>query len=158
MVSASMVCYLFDNYQIQNDIFVTLSDKEWQKRSSDFKRSVRNVGRMNINDLMDFYNIIDATIFPSLLECFSVMPLESVLCCRPVFCSDRDFVRDILGDIPYYFDPKSPESIARTIAQNFNNPQCWDAAMLERARSEMIIEYSPQRRIREYMSVIESNL
>lgn len=105
---------------VEMDFVVTLTKDEWDRRSATFRRSVVNVGPLSIDQCPSFYEQIDGVIFPSLLECFSATPLEAMYMRKPLFASDRAFVREFCGDFPWYFDPNSPTDAAKVIAEYAN--------------------------------------
>ena len=47
----------------------------------------------------------------------------------PVFASDRDFVRSVCGDVPFYIDPTDPQSSARVVADALARPDLLAAAI-----------------------------
>lgn len=112
---------LRDIYKLNVEFFVTFSDDEWQRRSEIFRREVSNVGVLSVSQCPTFYQQMDAVIFPSLLECFSATPLEAMVMGRPLFASDRDFVRDVCQDWVNYFDPLDTDDIAKVIALYFSS-------------------------------------
>ena len=83
------------------------------------RASIRNVGALVLPQCPNFYKALDGVVFPSLLECFSAVPLETMMMRRPLFASDRAFIRDCCHEHAYYFDPLDAASIARTIAAYF---------------------------------------
>ena len=101
--------------------YVTLSPSEWRGRSPEFRRSIANVGEISTAECPPFYEMLDAAICPSLLECSSALPLESIYMGRPLFCSDRAFHRDALGQYANYFDPLDAISAARLIDDWFHS-------------------------------------
>lgn len=108
---------LRDQHGIFAEFFVTLTPKEWWARSEQFRSSVNNVGPLTADQCPRFYEQMDAVIFPSLLECFSATPLEAMYMGKPLFASDRHFVREVCGDNALYFDPNSPDDAAHVIAR-----------------------------------------
>lgn len=107
---------LSDLYQLEVDFYVTLKDEEWDRYGVYFKDRVINVGELSVSQCPNFYQRMDAIIFPSVLECFSSVCLETLMMCRPLFASDRDFVRDVCGEYAYYFDPLDVSTVAAVIA------------------------------------------
>lgn len=105
------------------DFLVTLNDAEWLARDEEFRLSMVNVGPLGMAECPVFYQSIDAVVFPSLLECFSVTPLESMAMGKALFASDRQFVKDVCKDFAFYFDPLDAKSIAASIADYFVNRQ-----------------------------------
>lgn len=95
--------------------FVTLTQEEWSVRSEEFRNSLVNVGPLSVAECPTFYQAMDGVIFPSLLESFSATPLEAMVMKRPLFASDRGFVRDCCGDHAIYFDPLKPSQAAKLI-------------------------------------------
>lgn len=95
----------------------TLTDEEWSARSSEFREATHNVGVMPIQQVPSLYRVADAAFFPSLLEAFSVMPLEAMRMGRVVFASDRPFVRSTCGDGAVYIDPLDPVATSATLAR-----------------------------------------
>jgi glycosyltransferase involved in cell wall biosynthesis len=73
-------------------------------------------------ELPEIYARADAAIFPSLLESFSVMPLEAMICGRIVFASDRGFVRSTCGEAPVYIDPLDADSAADVLVATLRDP------------------------------------
>lgn len=108
---------LKEKYSKDVDFFVTFNDFEWMRKSKNFRSKIKNIGVLNVNQCPTFYKNIDAVIFPSLLECFSATPLEAMIMEKPLFASDRQFVKDICADFGFYFDPLDPYSIAKIISE-----------------------------------------
>ncbi|WP_445781388.1 glycosyltransferase [Shewanella sp.] len=100
-------------------LVVTFSDLEWSECSIDFRKYSINVGSLNISQCPSFYKSVDAIFFPSLLECFSITPIEAMVMGKKLFASDRSFVRFVCGNYPYYFDPTDPEDIANVIFNGY---------------------------------------
>lgn len=96
---------------------VTLSESEYRARSQAFRDWSINVGPISTGQVPTLYAACDAAIFPSLVETFSVTPLEALAMQRPLFAASRAYVRDIAGDAPFYFDPHNPAACAELLAQ-----------------------------------------
>lgn len=111
---------LAERHGLDVEFHVTFTDSEWAGVSDAFRAMARNRGSIPINHCPAFYESVDGVIFPSLLECFSATPLEAMSMLRPLFASDRPFVRDVCGDFPFYFDPLSPENVAAAIVNGVN--------------------------------------
>lgn len=113
LVDVSRELKRISNYKYR--FFVTLTNNEWISRDSDFKECVTNVGPLNVAQCPTFYEAMDAVFFPSLLECFSATPLEAMVMKRPLFASNREFVRDSCLDNAVYFDPLDAQEAAKCI-------------------------------------------
>lgn len=112
------------------EILVTLTEAEFASCSADFRDSVINVGPLQLDQSPSFNTQLDGIVLPTLLECFSATPIEALAVRRPLFASDRPFIRDTVGEHANYFDPLDPGSIADSIAGYFQLPP------EERARRE----------------------
>jgi glycosyltransferase involved in cell wall biosynthesis len=112
---------LAGDYGVEADFYVTLTPEEWRARSDEFRAHVVNVGALSVAQCPSFYCELDGVVFPSLLECSSVTPLEALCVGVPLFASDRDFVRDVCGGAAIYFEPTDPRNIAAAIAGFFSN-------------------------------------
>ena len=114
---------LLDNYGLTVDFYVTFNEQEWEGKDNFFRNNVINVGALNVNQCPHFYQSMNGIIFPSLLECFSATPLEALVMERPLFASDRNFVRDVCASHAYYFNPLDPEDASNVIAKYINQNQ-----------------------------------
>ena len=102
---------------------------------------------------------MDAIIFPSLLECFSATPLEAMIMKKPLFASDRGFIKDVCFDFAYYFEPTDPESAAAVI-HNFLESQCneeLEAKLLAAKKHAENFSNARQRAVK-YVDIIEDCL
>ena len=143
---------LRERHGIVADFLVTLTEAEWQARSPEFRSAVTNVGPLDLAQCPSFYAGLDAAIFPSLLECFSVMPLEAMAMGLRVFASDRPFVRDICGPFARYFDPHAPEAAAACIADGLATPPSEEER--EMIRAQGFAGMSPRERAESYLEII----
>jgi glycosyltransferase involved in cell wall biosynthesis len=140
-------------YNMKVLFYVTFSEQEWKSCSIEFKEVSVNVGELKIAQCPHFYKSMDAMIFPSLLECFSSMPLETMFMKKPLFASDRVFNREICGSFANYFDPLSPIDAANKISNIFLNkyPKHED---LHKAQEHAINFSSPKKRAEKYLNLI----
>lgn len=67
------------------------------------------------------YQAADIFVFASSCETFSLVLLEAMASGLPIACSDKDTLKDTLGDAGVYFDPYSPKSIEMGIVQLIEN-------------------------------------
>lgn len=91
---------------------LTLTAAEFAALSTSTRRASINVGPVAVDQLGSIYRACTGTVFTSLLETFSVTPLEAMAAGSSLVASDRDFVRDVAGEAAFYVDPLSPESVA----------------------------------------------
>lgn len=133
--------------------YVTFTEQEWVDCTPEFRAVCINAGPLALTQCPHFYQILDAVVFPSLLECFSATPLEAMAMKKPLFASDRPFNHDICGPHAHYFDPLNPTSAARVIAYVLkgNGP---DPVALKAAREHAINFSSPKERAEKYLALL----
>lgn len=73
---------------------------------------VKYLGFVSSEDLPALYQQAEAVIFPSFYEGFGLPIIEAFQFRRPIICSNTAIFREIAGDVAWYFQPHSPESIA----------------------------------------------
>ena len=147
-----------ESFGISVSIYVTFTDSEWSSMSHTFRSSIVNVGPLLSSACPEFYKTLDGLIFPSLLECFSVSPLEAISCNLPVFCSNLPFMFDIYGDCVVYFDPYSAYNIASVIHSFYLLPGSKRLEFLTKAKSLLASFPSSRDRFTSYMSIIQDSL
>ncbi len=78
---------------------------------------VHFVGRVDIKNLIDYYNLCNLFIMPSTGEGFGIVFLEAMACGKPVIGGKYDGTREPLmdGSLGYMVDPGNVEEIARTV-------------------------------------------
>ncbi|MGI2168928.1 glycosyltransferase [Shewanella sp. MF05960] len=145
---------LYDKYGINVDFFVTFTNDEWDLCTENFKNNMTNVGSLSVAQCPSFYEEMDAIIFPSLLECFSATPLESMVMGKPLFASDRVFNRDICSSYSFYFDPLSPESAASVIAKYFSDDSFRESISLSEAKEYALSFSNAHERARQYLNCL----
>ena len=77
---------------------------------------------------------------------------------KPLFASDRRFVKDICGDLVFYFDPLDPENVADVIASYIREQHENDAERLAKAREHAVNFSSAKGRAERYLEIISSEL
>jgi len=147
---------LRDSYNLKVKFCVTLTDSEWDSLGYEFRQASVNYGPLKIYECPSFYEQVDACIFPSLLECFSIMPIESMFMEKPIFASDRDFVRASCGEYPFYFDPNSPCDAALKIFEYFQNMDSYSARISGAKNFVQNNYFDPMDRSTSYFDLIGS--
>lgn len=150
---------LKNKYNKDIDFYVTFNELEWKSKSLDFQNNIINVGPLKINQCPNFYERMDAIIFPSLLECFSATPLEAMIMKKPLFASERGFIKDVCSDFAFYFEPTDPYSAAAVI-NNFIENQCDEKleAKLLAAKKHAENFSNARHRAVKYVDIIEDCL
>lgn len=148
---------LESKYNLKVHFYTTLNELEWSARDEIFKRYVSTVGSLSQDQCPSFYEQIDGVVFPSLLECFSATPLEAMVMVKPLFASDRGFVRDVCADYATYFDPLDAEDIALKIA-NYFKTDTERTESLQKARNHALNFSSARGRAEQYLEIIQQHL
>ena len=148
---------LESKHNLKVHFYTTLNESEWGARDEIFKRYVSTVGSLSPDQCPSFYEQIDGVVFPSLLECFSATPLEAMVMTKPLFASDRGFVRDVCGDHAIYFDPLDVDNIALSIAKYFES-DIKRSQSLQNARDHALNFSTAKGRAEKYLHIINSHL
>jgi glycosyltransferase involved in cell wall biosynthesis len=80
------------------------------------------LGAIPYQTLEQEYQRADLGIFASSCETFGMIVLEKMSVGLPLACSQLSSMHEILGDGGVYFDPYSPESIAKVIEEYLLSP------------------------------------
>jgi glycosyltransferase involved in cell wall biosynthesis len=80
------------------------------------------VGQVPNQDLVSFYNVADAFVFPSLYEGFGLPPLEAMACGTPVICSNSASLPEVTGNAALQVDPLDVDGIAAAIVRLMEDP------------------------------------
>ncbi len=140
------------------EFVVTLNESEWKRRSVNFRQRIKNVGPLSLAQCPAFYESLDAVLFPSLLESFSATPLEALLMRRPLFASDRAFVRDCCGEHAMYVDPEDPDVAATAILRWLEQDPIDRARWVNSAYEYVVTLPSSNSRAVNYCELIKSSL
>ena len=147
---------LHDLHGLSVDFYVTFNAEEWAAKTEFFRASIKNVGVLYSAQCPTFYQQMDAVIFPSFLECFSATPLEALVMEKPLFASDRGFIRDVCGDYARYFNPEDSGAAADMIAEYINNHAGRDSAQLAAAREHVIKFSNARQRAVDYLRLMQA--
>ena len=77
---------------------------------------VRFVDYVPDAELEALWELADCAVFPTLAEGFGLPVVEAMDRGVPVACSDIPVLREVGGDVPRYFDPHAPASVAAAVA------------------------------------------
>lgn len=141
-------------YNFDISFYVTFQPDEWGNLDFIFQESIHNVGGLTLSQCPSFYNAMDGVIFPSLLECFSAVPLEAMISKRPLFASDLSFIRDVCDTHCQYFDPHNPRDIARAIFEYFERSELGNEKQIELAYQHARHFPPPEKRAEEYLNIV----
>jgi glycosyltransferase involved in cell wall biosynthesis len=113
---------LRSKYGLELEVVCTLRHDELRRLGLENARGIVAVGALSRTECYEQYRLSDGVFFPSLNETSSVTPLEGMALGLPVFSSNLEFITDISGSAPYYFDPADPVEAAVVIAHFYANP------------------------------------
>lgn len=106
----------------RTDINLVLVGRNFNKnKQNDLFTNCRNVGRIIMTgavlkeELIDWYNLADLFVFPSLYEGFGIPPLEAMACGTPVVCSSATSMPEVVKDAAVMINPTDVVSIKRGI-------------------------------------------
>lgn len=145
------------HHNLSVHFYTTLNDSEWECKDMFFKKYVSSVGSLAPDQCPSFYEQLDGIVFPSLLECFSATPLEAMAMEKPLFASDRGFVRDVCGNHATYFNPLDADDIATKIAEFYKSDKL-DTNNLREARSHALSFSTAKDRAEKYLEIIHKHL
>lgn len=149
---------LKDSHGVDADFYVTFVPEEWDSCSDFFKENIHNIGSVTLAQCPTFYTSLDGVVFPSLLECFSAVPIESMLIGKPLFSSDLPFIRDCCKSYANYFTPEDAESAAAVIAEYYSRPLAEQESFVKEAQGFVSSYPSAADRADSYLSVIRREL
>lgn len=145
--------YLHQRHNLRLEVVTTLREAEFASLAPDVKVHCVNVGEVAVAQLPGLFHECDGVFFASLNEISSATPLEGMVMGRPVLASDRDFIREVAGTVPFYFDPLDPVSAGDTVVQVFRDGGPWDDR-LAAGRAFVDALPSPFERSRTYMRML----
>jgi glycosyltransferase involved in cell wall biosynthesis len=145
------------NFRFQ--FFVTLNEDEWATFSPEYQAIIANIGPLTVTQCPTFYQAMNGVIFTSLLECFSATPLEAMVMQRPLFASERNFVRDCCAEHAIYIDPLDSKDIAEKIHAWFVVKPAQEKAMhIEQAYQHVLTLPNSKDRALGYINIINQQL
>jgi glycosyltransferase involved in cell wall biosynthesis len=107
-------------------------------REKEYEDIVEFEGAVDYVKLPDIYASSDIIVFASTCETFGMILLEAMASGRPIACSNRSSMPEILAGAGIYFDPLDVESIKNAIqylCTNEKKAEILGAMARERARS-----------------------
>lgn len=134
----NMLLQGFAQMKVKEDCRLVLVGKAFDGRTQDTREKDLGIESLTIHagmvsqeDLVNFYNLADLFVLPSLYEGFGLPVLEAFACGTPVACSNTSSLPEVGGNVAKYFDPKSAESIARTLENSINDKGKYDKEILD---------------------------
>ncbi len=106
------------------------------------EKNVIRTGIIVDDELVDFYNLADLFVFPSLYEGFGIPPLEAMACGTPVVCSDNSSLPEVVGDAAYMFDAYDTDMICKAMEKVLSDEAL--AASLVKKGYERVKIFTPE--------------
>jgi glycosyltransferase involved in cell wall biosynthesis len=112
-------------------------------RSSGLPEPARYPGRVGDEELKALYESAACFVFPSLYEGFGLPAVEAMTCGCPVAAADIAALRETCGEAAIYFNPKSPDDVARQVLRVLDDVGLSDR--LRRSGTERAAKYTWDR-------------
>ncbi|GHV12033.1 glycosyl transferase [Fibrobacterales bacterium] len=110
----------FEKIAVSENSVLVLAGKSFDKLK--VGENIIKTGYLTQEELVDFYNLANLFIFPSIYEGFGLPILEAFACGTPVACSNTGSLPEVGGDLAFYFSPTDENSIAEQIVKALNSP------------------------------------
>lgn len=91
-------------------------------QKNQLENHIHNHGPIPVAQGPELYKKMDLLFFPTLLESYSVTPLEAMTMGIPALISNIPAHTDLFDEEVFFFDPLSPQNIADTFEQMLNDP------------------------------------
>ena len=75
---------------------------------------------------------------------------------KPLFASDRGFIRNVCGEYAWYFNPENPVEATNLIATYINKHMAHDGVHLAAAREHVVKFSSARQRAVDYLSLMQT--
>lgn len=123
-----------ENYRLilVGKAFKNINELNEKEKLLNIDNYVVHTGVVNQEELVDFYNLADLFIFPSLYEGFGLPILESLKCGTPVICSNTSSMLEVGGKVVSYFNPYDIEEIKKSIEKHCDDKEKFDKQKVEK--------------------------
>jgi glycosyltransferase involved in cell wall biosynthesis len=105
-------------------------------------------------ELVDYYRRARVHVLPSWFETTGLSSLEAAAMGCNIVVSDRGDVRDYFGDLAFYCDPRSPDSIRKAIDQAATAPL--RQALTDKVRKEFTWELAAEKTAAAYRYILSN--
>lgn len=129
-----------------------------QLEKSPVKDNVRHLGYVSEPELHELYEKSLAVVFPSLYEGFGMPIIEALSKGTPVLTSKDSVMNEIAGDFAFYFDPKSPESIALALQHFIENQELYFKEMNSKLkeRNLWLSSYTWENSAKKFLEILSN--
>ena len=145
------------HFNLDVDIFVTLTHHSFVRTFCLTGPLPQNVGQLSLAQCPTFYSSMDAIIFPSLLESFSAVTLEALIMRCPLFVSDITNVNEPCSNHCIKFDPDDTLDIASKVVSFFSLSSAARHLHIDKAyQYALSLSSSGRERASSYLNILES--
>jgi len=108
------------NYKFKLILVGDIKDKLYfqeliKQFKNDFKKNFSILNFVSINKLINLYDYCLALVYSSYAGPENLPPLEAMARRKPIICSNYPGAKEQLKNIPFYFNPNNPSSIAKAL-------------------------------------------
>ena len=105
--------------------------------------ALKTLGYVSDEELSHVWRGASALVFPSLHEGFGIPLLEAMRYEIPILCSNSYSLSEVAGDAALYFDPDSPEDIARRMVEIHGDPDV--GPQLVKKGKQRLADFDPEK-------------
>lgn len=132
---------------------LTINDENFKNKfSEEAKKSIINIGRIDVKDCPKLYKECDALFLPTLLECFSANYPEAMIMEKPIITSNLSFATSVCGAAALYFNPMNEEDIVSKIIEIIENDEL-RKLLVKNGKNQLRRFLKPQERAFEYIKI-----
>lgn len=95
------------------EIWLTLKDDEFEEFKS--IKFLKNLGRLNAEEMNEFYKKADGLLFLSSMESYGLPLIEALTINLPIIVADFSYSRWVCEDAAYYFQPYDEQSFLSVV-------------------------------------------
>jgi glycosyltransferase involved in cell wall biosynthesis len=153
----NQIARLFEKKNISDYIFITTIDQKYYNNifNSSIQKYIFNVGPIHPKEGPALYDECTISFIPTLMECFSVTYLESMIKGTPILTSDLSFSRAVCGRSALYFSPNDPNDALNKIQLLSSSPDL-RKKLITFAKKRVLSFDSSVDRAEKYLSICES--
>lgn len=143
------------NPEINIKFVLTVDESLFQKFfNEEVKKSIINIGRIDVASCPKLYEECDALFLPTTLECFSANYAEAMKMKRPILTSNLSFATTVCGNAALYFDPYDEKEIVSTILGMIHNPKIIKQ-LVDNGERRLSSFLTSRKRAEKYLEVCE---
>jgi len=130
-----------------------------QEKMMGIDKQVIHTGMVSKSELINFYNLADVFVFPSLYEGFGIPPLEAMACGTPVIAANNSSIPEIVGEAAILFNGNNAKELSEKINQVLNDKHIRNVLVDKgRVRSEHFSWKQSQRILGEILDQITKTM